>query len=365
MKKIICILSALLFSIFPLLGSINAYAADNVKELNLFDAIKTVQSTDKQLLLYNRQIELYKNQLDNFYVTRPSFDVSTASTTSDNFLRYSQLQNSLKNLQHDTDKYARDLKRNIELLYLTGSNIQDQLDNYNKELTSIDTQIYNTQLKIKLGSLKQSDLDSLKVQRASLVQQIDSTQNSLDTNLKDLKNALNMDINTNIKLVPYARDYSMFDDSNIADKIDKAAKASYDIVRAKQDMDIANEKYDKAIHAEPDSLNISTDTITLQVDAQNKKLLYDNAFYDAQKNIWSEYYTLKNLEDTVKVEQLSADSQDIQYKLIKTLEAAQKSIPSDVVSQEVKSIQERTKLHDAINNYMIEVDKFNDMLTNP
>jgi outer membrane protein TolC len=367
MKKLLCIAFAALLAIIPLQNAIKVYAADGTKTISIYDAFNIFNTTDKQLNLYNQQIKLLQNNIDKY--NKSYAGGITASSGSNSFSTYTDYvsqTNSLDNLKHTTDKYVRDQKRVIETTYLNGCNTQSDIDNLKLSLESINKQIAISNEKLTLGQIKQSDIDPLNLQKQQIEAQISSAQNSLSTVLNSLKVDLGIDLNQDISLISYSKAYSKFDDSNIDSKIDEAAKKCYDAIIKKQNLDLSNVTYKNA------STDLFTDSQTLtntliqdKVAIMQNQLLYDQAIDLSKKSIWEEYYTLKSDEANVEIEQYNTKIQQTKYDLLLAQQKVNKTTDSDVFAQNVNVVTQNVKLQDAINTYMVEVDRFNDLLTNP
>lgn len=352
--------------IVPLaIGSYTAFAADTT-QISLSQALASAEKTDKTLALYRQKLDIEQNQLNNFNSTSRGNINTTAGQSL--YINYVTLNNNIKNDKRSIDDYIRTLDRSVKTTYLKASNYQDSLNGLNQALDSINKKIDIANVKLNLGQIKQSDITTLELQKQTIQANIDSTKRTLDTTLQDLLNSMGMDISQSITVDSYALSFVKYDDTNVDSKIATAAKNSYSIVKLNQTLELSKLKYKQAQDAIFDTKTLTSDTLNLtsaDVAQKQAQIACDNAADDNTISIWNEYNTLKSAEDSVAIEKLNLQIQETQYNTLLAQQKVNKATDSDVFAQQVNVIQERTQLCNAINTYMLEADKFNDMIVNP
>lgn len=319
----------------------------------------SIQTKDQKILLYQRQFDRDNmnaaliNNSGASQVNYPNGQYVNIKLQTD-VLPKSDEQN-IKDAKHDRDDSLQNLKFSTEQQYLNALSNQDQINTINDQIKNVDAQIAQTNAKIEQGVLTNNDLETLKVQKSQLEASLNQPKAQLQQNLLGIKQAINMNLDGNLTLVSTQKQYSVFNDTNIQDVIDKATENNYNIGKINNNLTILNIKEDiyKQYSYNDASGEVSTG-LSIQ-DLQNS--LYDTKM-NIKTNLWNSYYNLKNLEDTVATENAEVESDQSNYDTIaaKVAQGTLTQLQADSAALSLKS--EKVNLNNAENNYMVAREQF-------
>lgn len=319
----------------------------------------SIQTKDQKILLYQRQFDRDNmnaaiiNNSGTSQVNYPNGQYVNIKLQTD-VLPKSDEQN-IKDAKHDRDDSLQNLKFSTEQQYLNALSNQDQINTINDQIKNVDAQIAQTNAKIEQGVLTNNDLETLKVQKSQLEASLNQPKAQLQQNLLGIKQAINMNLDGNLTLVSTQKQYSVFNDSNIQDVIDKATENNYNVGKINNNLTILNIKEDiyKQYSYNDASGEVSTG-LSIQ-DLQNS--LYDTKM-NIKTNLWNSYYNLKNLEDTVATENAKVESAQSNYNTIaaKVAQGTLTQLQADSAALSLKS--EKINLKNAQNNYVVAREQF-------
>ena len=248
------------------------------------------------------------------------------------------------------------MKFSAEQQYLNAINARDQITTINAQIANVDKKIAQTEAKIQQGQLTNDALQSLQVQRSQFEASLNTPRSQLQQSELNIKQIINMDLNTDVNLVlPASKQFVKFDDSSIQSKIDNAVNNSYDM--AKITNNIAILKIQEDIYKQY-SYNDATGEVNTGLSIQNLQ----NSLYSTQLNLkvnlWNSYYSLKNSEDLVNTENIKVENAQMNYDntLTKVKEGVLTEVDLDSAALALQS--EKVSLKSAQDNYMIALDQF-------
>lgn len=319
----------------------------------------SIQTKGQKILLYQRQFDRDNENVENInasgatQVNYPNGQYVNIKLQTDVIPKVDD--QNIKDAKHDKDDSLQNLKFSTEQEYLNALSSQDQINTINDQIKNVDAQIAQTNAKIAQGQLTKNDLETLKVQKSQLEASLNQPKSQLQQNLLSIKQAINMNLDGNLTLFSTQKQYSVFNDTNIQDVIDKATENNYNVGKINNNLTILKIKEDiyKRYSYNDASGEVSTG-LSIQ-DLQNS--LYDTKM-NIKTNLWNSYYNLKNSEDTVATENAKVESAQSNYNTIaaKVSQGVLTQIQADSADLSLKS--EKINLKNAQNNYMVAREQF-------
>ncbi|MBI6873618.1 TolC family protein [Clostridium aciditolerans] len=331
-------------------------------------------STDTSLLEAN--IQLFKSNLNN-NIFRLQFDI-----LQNKYLGAKLVQEviplsdelNIKKAKNDRDERLNVIKFDLQRQYMNVLNSREQIDNINKTIANIDEKIRQTEEKIKVGQAASNALDSLNVQKTQLEAQKDDIQDSIEQSLLKIKQYLNIGLGKTLNLTPVKKDFIVFDDKDILNKINDSVNKDYSLVLLNGKIDLlkrTEDIYSKYSHNYfSDTRNLAQQTganyIASEANAKSQLAGAQTDLISAKAGLpqalLANYYALKNKEGSVQTQILTEKTaQDTYDKLKKNFEVGMiDKVTLDSAALELdkqKNLTER-----AVNEYMVAQDEFNYML---
>lgn len=321
-----------------------------------------IQMDDQKILLYQRQFDRDKQNAslsdDKSSINYPNGQYAAVKIMIDVTPKLDE--QNIKNAQYARDDDLENIKFSVKGKYLDAVNCQRQINIINAQIENIDKQIEQVNAKIQQGQLTSDALQSLEVQKSNFIASLNTPKAQLQEYMLNIKQAVNMDLNIDITLQEVENPFVVFDDSNIQSKIDQAVNNSYDI--AKITNNIAILKIQEDIYKQY-SYNDATGEVSTGLQIQQA----ENNIYTTQLqkkvDLWNDYYTLKNSEDSVNTEQIKVDNAEMNYNnaLAKVQAGVLTNVELDSYALALES--EKINLKNAQDNYMILSEKFQYNLT--
>ncbi len=270
-------------------------------------------------------------------------------------------EQNIKDAKHDRTDALQKLKFTLQQQYLSALACKDQINIINDQIENVDKQIEQTKIKIENGVLTQDTLQSLNVQKSQFQASLNTPKAQLQQNLLTIKQKINMDLDSNLTLLPTQKQYSKFDYGNIESKIDTAVKNNYNMEKINNNLEIL--KIKEAIYKQY-SYNDDSGEVSTGLSIQD----LENSLADTELNtkigLWNSYYNIKNLEDNISLENVKVESAMANYNTIlsKVKEGTAVQLQADSAQLSLK--YEQVNLKNAQNNYMEAVDEFQYNLNN-
>lgn len=333
--------------------------------LTLDQVLSSIEKNNMEINMYDQKILLYQRQFDRDHqnamlnadkspVNYPAGQYAAVKIAIDVVPK--QDEQNIKDARHDRDDTLQNLKFSAEQQYLNAINARDQITTINAQIANVDKKIAQTEAKIQQGQLTNDALQSLQVQRSQFEASLNTPRSQLQQSELNIKQIINMDLNTDVNLVlPASKQFVKFDDSSIQSKIDNAVNNSYDM--AKITNNIAILKIQEDIYKQY-SYNDATGEVNTGLSIQNLQ----NSLYSTQLNLkvnlWNSYYSLKNSEDLVNTENIKVENAQMNYDntLTKVKEGVLTEVDLDSAALALQS--EKVSLKSAQDNYMIALDQF-------
>ncbi|WP_373844613.1 TolC family protein [Clostridium sp.] len=323
---------------------------------------KEIQMIDQKILLYQRQFDRdHQNALsyaDKDKSNYPAGQYASIKVLMDVVPR--QDQQNIKDAENERKETLQNIKFSLEGQYLNAVSCQRQIAVINSQIENMDKQIEQTNAKIKQGQLTSDALENLEVQKSNFITSLNTPKAQLQQYELNIKQAINVDLNMDVTLQEIGREFAKFDDSNIQSRIDQAVNNCYDLQKITNNIETL--KIQEAIYKKY-SYNDATGEVSAGLNIQDAQ----NSIYTTQLGkrveLWNQYYTLKNSEDTVNTQQIKVDNAKMNYDI------AQAKVNAGVLTQvELDSYalaleSENVNLKNAVDNYMILSDQFEYALT--
>jgi len=335
----------------------------------LDDLLKLIETNNKEIQMLDQKIILYQKQYD-----RDRQNASLYSgTTSVNYPRgqYASVkiitdvtpkldEQNIKNTQYDRDDELQNIKFSIEGYYLDAVSCQRQITVINAQIENMDKQIEQTTAKIKQGQLTSDALQTLEVQKSNFIAALNTPKAQLEQYELSIAQAVNTNLDSTITLPEVSREFVKFDDSSIQSRIEQAVNNSYDVTKIVNNISIL--KIQEDIYKQY-SYNDATGEVNTGLQIQTAQ----NSIYTTQLqkkvDLWNQYYTLKNSEDSVNTQQIKVDNAKMNYDIAAAKVNAGVLTEVELDSYKLAFESEQVNLKNAQDDYMILSDKFQYALT--
>ena len=333
--------------------------------LTLDQVLSSIEKNNMEINMYDQKILLYQRQFDRDHqnamlnadkspVNYPAGQYAAVKIAIDVVPK--QDEQNIKDAKHDRDDTLQNLKFSAEQQYLNAINARDQITTINAQIANVDKKIAQTEAKIQQGQLTNDALQSLQVQRSQFEASLNTPRSQLQQSELNIKQIINMDLNTDVNLVlPASKQFVKFDDSSIQSKIDNAVNNSYDM--AKITNNIAILKIQEDIYKQY-SYNDATGEVNTGLSIQNLQNNLYSTQLNLKVNLWNSYYSLKNSEDLVNTENIKVENAQMNYDntLTKVKEGVLTEVDLDSAALALQS--EKVSLKSAQDNYMIASEQF-------
>jgi len=344
-------------------------SATGTINLTLEDALNSIEKSNTTIKLLDQTIKLRNRQYDDAH--EKALEVSgknSANYSGDSYAGVKiqetvtplQASQSIDYAKHDKDSKLKDLKVSLEKYYMDALNCQDQINNINSTIENIDKQIEQTNFKIGQGTVTSDALDSLNLQKSQKLASLNTPQAQIKQDILNIKQILNIDLNSDLVLAPVKKDFVKYDDSKIEDIINAAAENIYSIHKANNNIELLKMQADiYAKYYYVDNTNVLNSQLNLQ-DAQNN--LQDTIIQN-KITLWQAYYAAKNYEDNIETEKVSVQSAQTKYDNTLAKFNMGQVDQLDVDSAKLALDSEKITLQKAVNDYMVNVEAFVNQLT--
>ncbi|MDW8802585.1 TolC family protein [Clostridium sp. A1-XYC3] len=331
--------------------------------LNSIEKYNTsIQLMDQKLILLNKQYDydhqnaidadkmLYSvNKNENLYISlKQAIEIKPQQSAQ-----------AVKDAKHEKEDALKALKFNMKRQYMNVINYQDQITNINNSISNIDKQIEKVNNLIKQGMATSSDLQQLNVQRSQLVAALNGPKALIEQSVLTVKQILNTDLNANLTLAPAKIDFVKFDDSNIEARINKSIEDDYDLANINRNIEWAKMNVDlntKYGH------NNTTGLVNAQLNLQNAINTLDDTTLKLKIRAWSSYYNMKNKEDSITAEQINLQNARENYNNASAKFEVGQVDQLEVYSKKLALEKEELTVQNLVNDYMVTVEEFKDLL---
>jgi Outer membrane protein len=347
--------------------TVNTNASMN---LTLEDALNNIEKSNTSIQLMDKKVLLLTKQYDRDH--QSAIDASESlNSTNKNENAYISLKKQIlitqqKSAQavddskHNRENTLKSLKANMERQYMNVLNYQDQIKNINSTIENVDQQIEKVNANIKLGMATTDALQQLNVQRSTLVASLNTPKSKIEESILTVKQLLNIDLNTELVLSPSKKEFVKYDDSTIADIINKAVESSYDLAGINRNIEWAKVELDlntKYGH------NNTSGQVNAELSLQNLTNSFDNTKLTLQISAWTAYYNLKNKEDSITAEQINLKNAKENYdNAVVKFQTGQVN-QLDVDSKKLALDKEELAVQSLVNEYMVTIEEFINLLT--
>lgn len=346
-------------------------SATGTINLTLVDALNSIESNNTTIKLLDQKIKLTNRQYDDAH--QKALEISTSGKSAVNYSGDSyagvKIQETVTPLQasqnveyakHDKETKLKDLKLSLENYYMDALNCEDQIKNINSTIENIDKQIKQTEAKIAQGTETSDAVDSLNLQKSQKLATLNTPKAQIQQDILNIKQILNIDLNSDVVLAPVTKDFAKYDDSKIEEIINTAAENIYSIHKANNNIQLLKMQADiYAKYYYVDNTNVLNSQLNLQ-DAQNT--LQDTIIQN-KITLWQAYYAAKNYEDNIATAQVSVQNAQTKYDNTLAKFNLGQVDKLQVDSAKLALDSEKITLQKAINDYMVNVQAFINQLT--
>lgn len=365
MKKLFALLmmSVMIFSSFAVVSADEVSGQQTqIISLSLEDALKKVETDNPELKLMDMKIAIadteYWQSLDDADAAKDKFSKTIEDKIANEKVKQIDWQRkliTLNNLKYDRNEKLKSLKLDITKQYMSLQLSQKDIENSQIDLTNLDTKINDMLLKVKLGLVREIDVKSLQAQRLTMQSQIDKSKGQLEIDMLSFKNALGIDTKTNLYLFPVQKEYATFNDYDIANRIAAALAKSHDVENAQKDYDLT--VLEKDITAKYYDYVPST-VKDLETTVVDKASTLDNTKRSVEASLWTAYYNLKSLEDSVEIARLNVAIDELNLQITQAKVKAGQATAATESNDKLTLEKQKASFQKAINDYMITIDEF-------
>ncbi|MDD4679847.1 MAG: TolC family protein [Clostridia bacterium] len=333
--------------------------ADNaVLNLSLEDALKLMETGNKELELADSKLLIYEKQNEQALARRTDVTVVDEESRKTRDLNHKRTQWTLDNAKHDRETQIKELKAQITNEYQNILALQQQADNLKTQLGNLETIIDQVNLQIELGLKVPTDIYTYNAQKSKLEAAQNAIMNSIKSSMITLKQDLGIDINRNVVLTATPIQYTKFDDSDIDNQIAKAIQNHYDIQKYEQDIEITQIQYDIEFFYD----NILADQVQLSIE--DKKATLAMLPVQMEVDLRTAYNTIKTLENTIEADKLTVEADQININIMQKNIEAGKSSGLEMIPLQNTLLNDQYTLQQDINAYMMAVTNFRNSLEN-
>lgn len=345
-------------------GTVNLSTNFTLEEaLNSIEKYNTsIQLMNQKLILLNKQYDYdHQNAIDAdemiYSVNKNSNEYISLKQAI--LIKPQQSAQAVEDAKHSREDALKSLKFSMKRQYMNVLNYQDQIKNINDSIANIDKQIEKVNNLIKQGMATSTDLQQLNVQRSQLVAALNGPKAQIEQSVLTVKQILNSDLNTDLVLSPAKMDFAKFDDSNIEARINSAIEKNYDLANINRNIEWAKISVDlntKYGH------NNTTGLVNAQLSLQNAINTLDSTKLNLKIKLWSSYYGLKNKEDSITAEQINLQNAKQNYdNAVAKFQVGQVD-QLEVDSKKLALEKEGLTIQNLVNDYMVTVEEFKDLL---
>ncbi|MBC2397061.1 TolC family protein [Clostridium tetanomorphum] len=330
--------------------------------LTIKDVLDRVKNDNLEIKIIDQKIEL----LSKIY-SRDKAKAYEAETMKRNdvFSKRTELiipkQSSLRidDAEHEKDKRLKEIKHDLENQYLNLVNSDREIEIINKSIENVEEEIKKTNAKISQGVEVTRALESLNVKKAQLLSSLSKPKLEREEALIKIKQYLNIDKDTKLNLAAAKIGFVKYDDSKIEEIIDKALANSYDLIRKNKELEISKEEEKIYSKYGRNTMDEETD-LRIKIEDLENDIVEFKA--NLKINYWKAYYNVKAKQNMAEIEMLNLENAKSRYTEMdkKFKEGMIDKLQLNEVKLQLDKQNVATER--AINEYMIIVDGFKDLL---
>lgn len=335
----------------------------NTVTLNLDDCLNVIEKVNPSIKISDAKIKILEKQYNDDKITSTAPDSDDSTSVAYNMevsYNWKKSQNDLNNEKHDRDDKLKSFKIDLQKQYFSALADEKDIESIHAEIANLDKDIERTSLKVKLGLINSTELDSIKAKKSDLQSKLNNLQASLESEQLKIKQYLNIDFNKEIRLAPANKQLVKFDENAIDLRMKNALKKNYDVVRQENSLSLLQSL--KGIYMSYDADN--TNAIRgYDINIGQLKDQIANVRLSTQIKILQAYYDLKNKDDIVQAEKLNLDVAEDNFN---TTETKFKSGIVDAIERESARIsfeQQKNKYQRAVDDYMVTSESFKNLLS--
>ncbi|WP_027623908.1 TolC family protein [Clostridium lundense] len=348
----------------------NVFAQEDKKEvknetvinLTITDVANRLKNDNIELKMIDEKIKLYNKLYGRDHAKAIEADNSGRSDVESKktaLLYAGQSAQRAEDAEHEKDSRFKEIKHDLERQYLNIVNCDREIDIINKSMKNVEEEIKKVNANVEQGKVTANTLDSLKVKKAQLLASLNLPKAQREEALLKIKQYLNIDKNTQINFYGAKKDFIKFEDTNINDLIKNALDKNYNLKKQKQNIEFA--KLEEKIYMEygRNSEDEETDLKIRMNDLQNS---FENDKTNLEVDIWKAYYDLMSKQNIAEIEKLNLENIKSKYN---EMEAKLKQGLIDKLtldSTELQMEKQNVTAEKAINEYMITLEYFKDLL---
>lgn len=336
------------------------------KTFALEEIFTQLEKSNPEILLMDKKIGLLTKQYDEALERSKSFPhqasekMSKVEIVKEERLNWKSKLLELNNMKHDREEKLKQIKNDVEKMFADITIMQVQRKSLQEQLTAVDQRIAQMQLKIKLGMLKSTDIKQLEAQKIKLDSELKSLDREVTILLSDIKKVAGINASTNITIKDYSYTYKSFNEYQVDMRIQNAVTGSYDIAKAKEELELLKIERDIVYHFSDDP---QMDVEQLDMDINVKEAEIDDLNTSVESKLRTNYFALLNFNDAIEIAKIDKEIAELNLKKGEAQYKVGKITEMDVLDLRIALIKQEAQLMQAIGDYMKASKDFDNELS--
>lgn len=369
MKRYLGILIALTLLLSLPIG---VYGENNVTaspiKLDLEQAYKLLEANNLEIKLLDKKIQMkiqqnedLRESIDNIRGTNsinPSTNLQYRKTEK---LSWRQATLELEALYNEKTEKLNSLKTSVKQQYVSLLLQKENIEYLKKDIEVMTKRLQETELRIKMGQVKDTEYKLLYSQSLSLENQLNSLNTQYETSMINLKKVLGLELIQPIEVQNMVLPDVSINDKEIQTDIAKAIDKNFSV--AKLNDQIEMKKLEIQLIKEYTDAKFSTEYRDLQIELSelDAELKYQRLSIEAE--MWIEYYNLSVLQDKIKLEELNLEIAKLNYEA--SAAKAKLGLINSVteINASIAYNRQKNTMQSVKYDYIISAEQFNQKLS--
>lgn len=369
MKKIYSCLAILLTLIFSTQTTFadSTMASSEALNLNLDKAISLAVENNPEIELIDKRIEIAEREYQNVAedANDAKFDQSYIESVNLEYrktekLNWQYTKLDLDSLKNDKAEAVENIKSTVQQYYIDAQFLQEDIRIIEQELTRIDKEISEAQLKVKLGQLTETDYKSLLSQKLTLQNSLNSTNKQYDITLINLKKEMGIDISTNLILQNVVLPYEVIDLEKLKENIKPYIEKDFSIVKLNKEHEL--KEIEKKLVMQYTDYEQDNSLENLDMDIEEIKANIEVQKFNIEADLWIEYYDIRTLSENITLEELNLELEKINYDSVITKSKLGMVDAVAELNAKIAYNRQKNNLQRAMYNYILAAKQFNEKL---
>ncbi|MBV4450055.1 TolC family protein [Clostridium tyrobutyricum] len=332
------------------------------RTITLEEALDSIETVNPEIQLLDKKIDLLNSQYekDKGLSSFPDGEIDTVDYDLQQKYNFKESLNNLNNAKSDRSERTKTIKNDLKKQYLNALCDQKDIDIINKSIENLNNKIDIQNTKIDAGIATENSVESLNTQKSNLQTSLNQINAQLQSELLTIRQYLNLNMSQQITLTNTSEDYVKFDDSNIDDRIQNAVDKNPEIVKQENSLDLLKSK--TGIYTDHYA-KYENQVKAFQININQSRMALDNSEINTQIGLWQSYYNLKIAENSVDAEKANLENAENDLKIAERSYEVGSTDKTAVDDAILALEQQRNKLEEAVNNYVVVCESFENSLS--